>query len=84
MFQKPDFLTDYEFRVFQLTNEGLSPKEIANQINFEIENQNRPKVRSQKRDPKQKTTQSISKARVVVRKKIERELFKSLILLSNC
>lgn len=65
--QKPDFLTDYEFDVLRLTNEGMSPQKIANQLNSDRKYMNQKK---------QKTPESVRKTRVVVRKKIERELRK--------
>ena len=63
MTQKPDFLTDYEFDVFQHTIKGKKPDEIAETLNSD------KKYKNQK-----KTLGSIRKTKVVVRKKIEKRL----------
>ncbi len=57
MYQKPDFLTDYEFDVLRLYNEGFKVKYIASQLG--------------------KKEGNIRKTRVVVRRKIEKELQKT-------
>ncbi|MHA1966469.1 MAG: hypothetical protein ACW964_01580 [Candidatus Hodarchaeales archaeon] len=57
MFQKPDFLTGYEFDVLRLHNEGVKVKNIASQLS--------------------KKEGNIRKTKVVVRKKIEKELQKT-------
>ncbi|MHA2227558.1 MAG: hypothetical protein ACXAC8_20235 [Candidatus Hodarchaeales archaeon] len=66
MDQKPDFLTEYEFKVYQLTSKGWSPQEISDQLNQDKSN----------KDKKIKKPGNIRKTRVVIRKKIERELQK--------
>jgi hypothetical protein len=57
MYQKPDFLTDYEFDVLRLHNEGFKVKDIASQLG--------------------KKEGNIRKTKVVVRRKIEKELQKT-------
>jgi len=57
MYQKPDFLTDYEYNVLRLTNEGTKIKDIATDLG--------------------KKEGNIRKTKVVVRKKIEKELQKT-------
>ena len=57
MYQKPDFLTDYEYNVLRLTNEGTKIKKIATDLG--------------------KKEGNIRKTKVVVRKKIEKELQKT-------
>ena len=57
MDQKPEFLTDYEFSVLQLNNEGFKIKDIATKL--------------------EKKEGNIRKTKVVVRKKIEKELQKT-------
>jgi len=57
MDQKPDFLTDYEFSVLRLNNEGFKIKDIATKLG--------------------KKEGNIRKTKVVVRKKIEKELQKT-------
>jgi len=57
MVQKPDFLTEYEYDVIRLSNEGLNIEKIATKL--------------------EKKEGNIRKTKVVVRKKIEKELQKT-------
>ncbi|MFX1286454.1 MAG: hypothetical protein ACFFB5_22655 [Promethearchaeota archaeon] len=63
MTQRLNFLSDYEFEVLRLTNEGMTAEAIAKKLNEE------------RKEKKTKASiSSIYKTRVVVRKKIEEQL----------
>ncbi|MFW9779093.1 MAG: hypothetical protein ACFFE8_09595 [Candidatus Heimdallarchaeota archaeon] len=71
MSQRPEFLTEYELEVFRLVNEGKDAQQIADDLNRN-ENLNRDKEGKKiERSP-----ENIRKTKVVVRKKLERELRK--------
>lgn len=71
MSQKHEFLSEYELEVFRLVNEGKTPKEIALDLN------NNEKLNKSKKGEKiERRPENIRKTKVVVRKKLERELQK--------
>ncbi|MFW9856953.1 MAG: hypothetical protein ACFFFG_18025 [Candidatus Thorarchaeota archaeon] len=71
MSQRPEFLTEYELEVFRLVNEGKDAQQIADDLN------RNEKLNKDKQGKKiERSPENIRKTKVVVRKKLERELRK--------
>lgn len=69
--QRPEFLTEYELEVFRLVNEGKDAQQIADDLN------RNEKLNKDKQGKKiERSPENIRKTKVVVRKKLERELRK--------